>query len=81
MPTKIRTAPPNRLIDRVFVFNERTTLVCVKLMAITSTIIMRAIVNAAVPKAKKATVSLPIVRACKARPARIGPVQPKPAKM
>ena len=81
IPTEIKTTPPNLLTDRVFVFIERTTFVLAKLRAITSTVITRAIVNAAVAKAKKAAVSLAIVRACKARPARMGPVQPNPARM
>jgi len=78
-PTRIKIAPPQRLAERALPFIDRITLSWVRVTAVTKMAITIATVNAAMRKAENALLLSATASACKARPAKMGPVQPKPA--
>ena len=81
IPTTSKIKPPPRLTMCVLLFKVVSRFTCARPIARTNTAMIKAMVSAAIKKALKAAVLLATVRACKARPARIGPVQPNPAKI
>ena len=78
-PTRIKIAPPQRLAERVLPFIDLITLSCARLTAVTKMTITIATVNAAMRNAENAVLLFATASACKAKPAKMGPVQPKPA--
>ena len=81
MPTTINTRPPPRWIDCTPARSGwRSRFWAVPTRSIRKAIIIM-MVTAAIEKASRTAVPVPTVKVCKARPARIGPVQPKPAKI
>lgn len=79
-PTSINMRPPQILTRSVLARSLATRLSCARATANAKTNIKVDIVKAAVTNPRKASHGPPIVNACPARPARIGPVQPKPAR-
>lgn len=79
MPTKMRIHPPHFFTFTVSVRSVSTSRSCAKAIDSESANIRIVIISAAATKEVNAAGAPPIVNACPARPARIGPVQPKPA--
>lgn len=80
MPTVTRIQPPIRLTSFARACIRSRTCSCALAMEKESENIRMTIASAATAKAPSAEAALPIVRACPARPVRIGPVQPNPAR-